>query len=365
MSRRVRQKLAAEFKRIFARRFGKLFDKTFGDVTVVRIADRAPEAHWDARFRQRILDEKIRNRIFAVGLSFDGTFIDAVFHGTGEKPRHDRRADDAALPRDGPAVRVQTGNELAVSRGAVKIVLHIVFARPGDLHGRTGGFRNLDRFGNKILLGAATEAAPKKSSVYANLLRLQPGDLRASVLTESLKLRWRVNVATVGAHVGNAIHRLHRGVGEAGNFVSGFHSLSRAGKHRVGVAIFPRDGAGLFSSSKIELSNGVAGVCGVGAFVPGDLQCAPALHRGPGVVRDDGNSGRNLQNLLYAANGFRFRTVKAFHFAAEDRTPRHDRTLDIRQAHVDAEGRLAVDLCGRVQPLHGFAYIFVIFRVLQ
>ncbi len=233
------------------------------------------------------------------------------------------------------------------------------------MHGRAGGFRNFDSFRDEILLGAAPEAAAQKRRVYADLLRLEPGDLRTRVLTECLELRWRVNVATVGAHVGGAIHRLHRGVGEKRNFVSSFHFLGRARERRVGVAIFPRDGAGFFSSSEIELANGVAGVRGVRAFLPGDLQRAPAFHRGPGVVRDDGNAGRNLQNLLYAANGFRFRSVKAFHAAAKDRTARHDRMLDIRQAHINAEGRGAIHFCRRVQPLHGLTDVFVILRVLQ
>ncbi len=137
----------------------------------MRISHGAPEAHGHARFRQGVLDEKIGNAIFAVGLAFHGRFIDAVFHGAREEARHDRRADDAALPGNRPAVGIEPGHQLAVDSGPVKIVLHIVFAGPRHLHGRAGGFRNLYRLDDEILLRAAPKAAAQISGVHANLFR--------------------------------------------------------------------------------------------------------------------------------------------------------------------------------------------------
>src|SRR5260370_21093787 len=78
MPRRVGQQLATELKWIFASGFGKFLYKTLRDESVVRISHRPPEAHANAGSRQRILDQTFWNRIFAVTLPFDGSFIDAV-----------------------------------------------------------------------------------------------------------------------------------------------------------------------------------------------------------------------------------------------------------------------------------------------
>ena len=268
MARCVGQKFAAKFERILSAGGGEFVDKTFGDESVLRISDRAPEPNGNAGFRQRVFDKKIGDAIFAVGLAFHGTFIDAVFHRAGKKARHDRWADDAALQSDGPAVRIEPRRQFAVNRGAVKIVLNVVFARPGHLHGRAGGFRNLDRVHNEILLRAPPESPAKKRGVDSNLLRFEAGDFRRSHLIEGLKLRRRVNIAAIGAHVRGAIHGLHGGVREKGNFVGSFDFFRGAGEGGVGVAILAGDSAGLFGGVEIELSNGVAGIRGVCTLVP-------------------------------------------------------------------------------------------------
>src|SRR5260370_6944900 len=99
-----------------------------------------------------------------------------------------------------------------------------------------------------MLRGGGAKSPAKKSSVQENLFRLQAGDFRTSVLGESLELRGSINVAVVGAHIRRAIHGFHGGVREEGNFVSGFDFFSGAGQGSVCIAIFTRDGAGLFRS---------------------------------------------------------------------------------------------------------------------
>ncbi len=243
--------------------------------------------------------------------------------------------------------------------------MHVILARPSDLHGRAGPFRNLDRFGNEILLGAAAKSAAEKRSVYANLFRLQSGDFRAGHLHESLELRGRVNVASVRSNVRSAIHRFHGGVREERDFVGGFDFLGSGGENGVGVTILARDGAGFFRGRQIKFSNRIAGVGSVRAFVPGDLQRAAAFHGGPGVIRDHGDAGRDLQDLFHAANRLCFRIVKALHLSAENRTARHDGVLDIWQAHINAEACFAVYFRRCVEAFRGLADVLVVFRILQ
>ena len=68
------------------------------------------------------------------------------------------RTDDARGPRHRPAFGVQTAGKARVRRGPIQIVLHVVFARPGELHRAADGLRNLDRFADEIVAAATSEA---------------------------------------------------------------------------------------------------------------------------------------------------------------------------------------------------------------
>ena len=64
-------------------------------------------------------------------------------------------------PKDGQTTRVfqatgqpswsNAAGELGVRRRAIQIVLHIVLARPGELHGLADGLGDLDRFADVIV----------------------------------------------------------------------------------------------------------------------------------------------------------------------------------------------------------------------
>src|SRR5258707_584678 len=101
------QQPAPEFKRIFPRGLGHFFHETLRDVPIVRISHRPPESHWHSRLRQQILHQKIRHVIFQRRDAFRRRIIQAVLYRPGEKPRHDRRAHNARLPRHRRALVVQ------------------------------------------------------------------------------------------------------------------------------------------------------------------------------------------------------------------------------------------------------------------
>ena len=73
------------------------------------------------------------------------------------------------VEHDGPALGIQPAGEARVGRRPVEIVLHIVFARPGELHRHAGGLGDLDRLADVV--GAA---APSESAAHVQRVDLAP-----------------------------------------------------------------------------------------------------------------------------------------------------------------------------------------------
>ena len=119
---------------------------------------------------------------------------------------------------------------MRVRRGPVVIVMHVVFARPGDFHRCADGFRYFDGFGDEIGHAAPSEAAAHELRMNPHFLGRQTGSLRGRALRQRLHLRGRPDIAGIGAHVGGAVHRLHGGVGQERRFVNRFHFLRSAGQ---------------------------------------------------------------------------------------------------------------------------------------
>ena len=111
-----------------------------------------------------IIDVEIRNGVFQI----DDAFHAGAIHAVAQSAK--RRADHARVPGDRPAVGVQRARELRVGRGAIQIVLHIVLARPGELHRLADGFGNLDRFADEIVSAAPAKSAAQIHGVDLDLV---------------------------------------------------------------------------------------------------------------------------------------------------------------------------------------------------
>jgi hypothetical protein len=188
MAWRLFQQLSPEFERVFAARARQFFDEALGDVAVLRISDGAPKSNRNSRFRQDIIAKEIRNGVLALDDSFDRAVVQPILYRAREKTRHDGWANDAALPRYRPAIRVKAARQFRISRRPIEIMLHIVFAGPGDLNRSADRFLNFHGLGDKILFRAAAKSTTEISSVNAHLLGLQTSDLCAGVLIGGLKL---------------------------------------------------------------------------------------------------------------------------------------------------------------------------------
>ena len=264
------QERAAELERILARGVGQLVHEALEDEPVLRVADRSPEADRDARVMHHVFDAHVRDRVREVGQALDRRRIDAVLHVLRDHARHDRRPDDARPERHRLLVAIERRRELRVRRGAVLVVLHVVGARPHD-HDRSGdSLADLHRFQNEVRLRAPAEAAAAEGRVHADFLRREPGDLGRRGLRERLELRGNVDVAAVGAHVGRAIHRFHRGVRHERDLVLRFDALRGLRERLLGVAVVARDRAGRLGQLEVALADRFVGNARVGALAPRD-----------------------------------------------------------------------------------------------
>ena len=103
-----------------------------------------------------------------------------------------------------------------------------------------------------------------------------------------------------------------------GKFVDDVDFLAgrRCGDRGIGVAIVANDFAGLGRVVDKLLAQRLRTIRGVGAFVPGDVERAAALHCGPGIVGENDDTagaesalgdGIDRDHVANAGDGFGFR----------------------------------------------------------
>ena len=97
----------------------------------------------------------------------------------------------------GQPVGIQARGETGVGGRAVPILLHVVFARPGELHGRAHGFRNLDGFADVIGAGAASESAAHIEGMHLDGVGRQAGNVDGRLQRRGLALRGGPDFAAI------------------------------------------------------------------------------------------------------------------------------------------------------------------------
>ena len=250
MARLLLQQLQTKRERVLSRGMGELVHEALDREAVDRMADRAHVADADADFLARVVDAEIRHVIGVVrGALDDG--IEGI-GGVGCEPRRDRGADAVKAPRDEFLAGIETGVESDRCRRSVVVVRHVVFTRPNQLDGGTDGFRRGDRRGYEIDLEAAAETATEQRRVHAHALRRQSGGLRRRRLGHLLHLGSDIKIAALGGHVGRAVHRFHRRVGEQRQFIGGRVQRGRGMQGRGNVAFGARGFAGIGCWSLVQ-----------------------------------------------------------------------------------------------------------------
>ena len=171
---------------------------------------------------------------------------------------------------------------------AVEVVLHVVFARPDDLHRLADGFRRFDRVGDEVGFAAASEAAAEIRREDVDLVGGQTARGHGRLLRCGLPLRRHPHVAPVGAHVRRAVHRLHRRVREERHLEHALERFRRALDGRGGVAVVARHLARLLGELRVVLRDVRAVQRRQLALVPLHLERLRAFRCRPVVVGDHG-----------------------------------------------------------------------------
>ena len=282
-------------------------------------------------------------------------------------PSEERLDDHVLLPRHGRAGRVQRRADGVIRPGPVVAAAHVVLARPDHLDRRPDGLGNLHGLAHEVAVGhrPPAEAAAQQRRVQRHLFRLQPGLLRRGVAVDGLELRADPDLAAVGPHVGDAVDRLHRRVGQVRQVVDGLERLGRLSQGLGRVAVLACDHPGLLGELGVLLELRAAVEAGERPVVPDDLERLAPLLGGPEAVGDDGDAAGDLHHVPHPRHGLGLVGVEALDLAAEDRRARDESDQHSRQLHVQAEDGLAVDLVGRVEPLGRLADEVEILGVLQ
>ncbi len=244
------------------------------------------------------------------------------------------------------SIGVQRALQLVIGRRAIKIVLHVVFAGPQNHDRFARSFGNLRRLHDEIRLIAAPKAAAHQHRMHDHFFRGQLRSFRNNALRPLGRLRRNPRFRAVGTNVHGAIHRFHASVRGERKLVGGFDFLrtGREGGVRIAIVAYDFSSLGGIREELFVKSRGRFLRCR--AFLPFHCERIAALDRGPGIVRQHGDSaggrsassaGFKLNDIVDAGKRFRFRGVKRGDFAAEDRTPRDHRVKHAGNARVDSE----------------------------
>ena len=254
-------------------------------------------------------------------------------------------------PGDRHALRVEARGEAVVVVRPVHVVLDVLLAAPHDLDrvfGLLGNQRCLD---DEVELEPSPEAAAQQVIVNAHLLNLQSERLCHGLLRDGGDLRADPDVAAVGRHLHGAIDWLHGRMREERRLVDGFDLRRGACQRRDHVALVLGDCTGRLRGLCQRGHHVGRGKRGVRPIVERSGAGLKTCPRSPVVIRDHGNGIVEFYHLMHTRHFQRRGVVEGGERAAEHRRGRDGRNLHVRQFHVDAVDRRAVDLASDIQPL--------------
>ena len=195
---------------------------------------------------------------------------------------------------------VQARREAVVIIGPVQIVLDILLARPDDLHRAIDLLGDLHGPDHAIDIEPAAKAASDQMVVNLDLLLGEAGDFGGGGLRPRQNLRSNPNLASVGADMHGAVHRLHGGVGEKRHLIDGLDFLGGPAKRLFHIAVLARDRAGLLRGG-IEFANDIGGAeLGVRSRVPFDIERGQTFPRRSHMIGYHGDGIVEPHNLMHA-----------------------------------------------------------------
>ncbi len=158
--------------------------------------------------------------------------------------------------------------------------------------------------------------------MHDNPLLWNPGEPGNRALHPLGSLRRYPDLGQVGLSVNGAVHRLHSRVGKIGCFVDRFDlSLDRC--HPGGDVTFAASLDTFILGHLGEVLEDVSAVHPEVTLVPSNIELPGTLEGSPGIVRHNGDTRRDLEDVTNARNRQRFRRIEASNATAENRTVQH------------------------------------------
>jgi hypothetical protein len=262
-------------------------------------------------------------------------------------------ADEMILPGDEIAGGVETAFEEVIAGGTIVIVVKVVFASPEKFDGNADLLGDGTGFEHVVVGEATAEAASGAFHVDDDLFLRDFENLGHEFAAALGSLRGRPEFKFAVVVVGEAVLRLHGGVGEEGIIIGSGYRFGGGFESGEGVAIFAKNHGGRFLPEFIGLSEETfAALLRGGTLFPSDFQflaCGIGL---PPSVGDDGDaavesekigSAGERENVADAGLFFDVLEIGGGDFSGEDWALFVDGPEHVGDAIVDGVERFAGD----------------------
>ncbi len=272
-----------------------------------------------------------------------------------------RRAREAMRPAGDAAVGAERRRQLVMAERPEEVVLQVVRPGPHELDRPAGRLRDEGRLGHEVVGEAPAESAARPSHLDADRGARDAGHRVHGARCAAGLLQGRDDARAVGLHVHECARRLERRMAHERDAVARLDDLRGGAGRGIEVAVVAHDLAGLRQQLRALRVERGARFGRERATRPLDFQGIPALERGPHVVGDDRDAGREVggdrlaglgarhdDHGTYARHGACRGVVEPRDVAVEVGAAQHDGRARLRLVDVDAVARAARDDLFRV-----------------
>ena len=259
-------------------------------------------------------------------------------------------------PAVDPVARVERGDQFVVTEWPEEIVLQVVRTGPDQLDRPACRLRDERGLRHEIVREPAPEAASDARHLDADCGPRNTRDRMDGPLRSARLLQGGNDARAVGHHVHERTRSLERSVAHVWLAIAGLDDARSIEPRRVEISVVADDKARPLEEFRALPVERGARLAGKGPACPLDLERFAALERGPGVIGDDGDAGREVRrdrltrlrpghddDRAHARHGTRRAVVEARDLAIEVRAAKHDGRPGIRLVDVDAVARAAGD----------------------
>src|SRR5258705_10838365 len=233
-------------------------------------------------------------------------------------------------PGNQVAGSVEAGLERVITCWTVKIVAHVVFARPQKFYGRASHLGNVSAFDHVIVGQTPPETSAHAREVNGDVLLRDAQRFRHLSEAALRRLAGHPHFELAVLIMRGAVLRLERSVRDEWIRVVGFDNFRRAAQRGVGIAILAKRASRRLLGQFLSVAReSFAALLRGLAFVPLHLQLLPSRARLPPTVpdnRDAAEQSRKVaaafddEGMPYPGHRFDFVDIRADNAAREHRT---------------------------------------------